>query len=126
MPGYGGKTIAGFMLAVLAILSSAKLGTALLVLTVPMIDATFIFIRRILSGKSPVWASSGHLHHHLLKLGWGKRRIAVFYWLISAITGVIALSVNSTQKIFVGIAVGVLVLGFIIWVNFAREKIKVS
>ena len=124
MPGYGGKTIAGFMLAVLSILSSAKLGTALLVLVIPMLDALFIFLRRILSGKSPVWATSGHLHHLLLLQGWSKRRIAVFYWLISAIAGIVALSLNSKQKIFAGIVITVAVLGFIVWVNFARKKLK--
>lgn len=122
MPGYGGKTIAGFMLAVLSILSSAKLGTALLVLVIPMLDALFIFSRRILSGRSPVWASSGHLHHMLLLQGWGKRRIAIFYWLISLVAGVAALSLNSSQKIFAGIVISVAVLGFIMWVNLARKR----
>ena len=78
----------------------------------------------ILSGKSPVWATSGHLHHLLLLQGWSKRRIAVFYWLISAIAGIVALSLNSKQKIFAGIVITVAVLGFIVWVNFARKKLK--
>ena len=44
MPGYGGKTLAGFMLATLSILSYTKFGTALLVLAVPMTDAAFILL----------------------------------------------------------------------------------
>jgi UDP-GlcNAc:undecaprenyl-phosphate GlcNAc-1-phosphate transferase len=41
MPGYSGKTLAGFLLALLAILSYGKVGTALLVLGVPMMDAIY-------------------------------------------------------------------------------------
>ncbi len=124
MPGYGGKTLAGFMLAVLSILSFSKLGTALLVLSIPMIDAAFVFIRRILSGKSPVWASSGHLHHRLLALGWSKRKIALFYWTISAVVGLIALNLNSKQKLFVGVLIIVFFVGLILWINFMRKFTK--
>ena len=120
MPGYGGKTLAGFMLAVLSILSFSKLGTAILVLSVPITDAVFMIARRIFSGKSPVWASSGHLHHHLISLGWGKRRVAYFYWTISALAGIIALGLNSKQKIFAGVLIFVLVIGFIFWINYLR------
>jgi UDP-GlcNAc:undecaprenyl-phosphate GlcNAc-1-phosphate transferase len=121
MPGYGGKTLAGFMLATLSILSYSKLGTALLVLIVPMADAFFIFFKRILSGHSPVWATSGHFHHYLLALGWSKRRIAIFYWCISAVAGIIALNLNSKQKIFAVILILVLVSGVILGLNFLKK-----
>ena len=80
MPGYSGKTLAGFLLGLLAILSYGKLGTALLVLGIPTIDAIFTLTRRVAKGKSPVWADRKHLHHVLMDAGWGKRRIALFYW----------------------------------------------
>lgn len=117
MPGYGGKTLAGFMLAVLSILSFSKVGTALLVLAIPMIDAFFVFLKRILSGKSPVWATSGHLHHKLLIIGWSKRKIAVFYWFLSLVVGLLAISLNSKQKLFVGVLLIVLFLGFMFWIE---------
>lgn len=118
MPGYSGKTLAGFFLAVLSILSFGKLGTAILVLGIPTIDAAYTLARRIGTGKSPVWADRGHLHHRLLDLGWGKRRIALFYWGVSAILGFIALTVNSRQKLFAFLLVAVTIGGFIAWVNF--------
>lgn len=121
MPGYGGKTLAGFMLAVLSILSFSKLGAALLVLAIPMIDAAFILIKRISSGRSPMKATSGHLHHHFLRLGWGRRRIALFYWSISAVTGIIALLTNSRQKFFAVLFILVAVFMFIYWINFLRK-----
>lgn len=121
MPGYGGKTLAGFILAVLSILSYSKLGTALLVLAVPITDAVFIIIKRILAGKSPVWASSGHLHHQLLKFGWGRRRIAITYWFISAIAGIIALSLNSKQKLFAFVLVIIIIIGILFWINQLKK-----
>jgi len=121
MPGYGGKTLAGFLLALLGILSYGKLGTALLVLGVPMIDALYTLLRRIGAKKSPVRADRGHLHHRLLGLGWGKRRIALFYWGVSAILGVIALTVTSQQKVFTLLLVAEGVGAFLIWVQFFTQ-----
>jgi UDP-GlcNAc:undecaprenyl-phosphate GlcNAc-1-phosphate transferase len=126
MPGYGGKTLAGFMLSVLSILSFSKLGTMLLVLAVPITDSFFMLFKRILSGKSPVWASSDHLHHHLLKLGWNKKKIATFYILLSAIFGIMALFLNSQQKIFAIVLIFTLIFAFIVWINYFRKLNKES
>lgn len=124
MPGYGGKTLAGFLLALLGIFSFGKFGTALLVLGVPTIDAVSTLIRRIGHGKSPVWADRKHLHHILLDLGWGRRRIALFYWGVSAILGAIALTVSSQQKMFALFVVAVTIGAFLVWVNFFSQFSK--
>lgn len=117
MPGYGGGALAGYLLAVLAILSGAKLATAILVLGVPLIDAVYTIIRRVFSGRSPVWGDRGHLHHKLMDLGWGKRRIAVCYWFISALLGTLALNLNSRQKIYTLVLLGVIIGVVLIWLN---------
>lgn len=121
MPGYGGKTLAGFLLALLGILSYGKLGTALLVLGVPMIDAIYTLLRRIGAKKSPVTADRGHLHHQLLNIGWGKRRIALFYWGVSAILGIIALTVTSQQKVFALLLLAAGIGAFLLWVQFFTQ-----
>lgn len=120
MPGYGGGSMAGFMLATLAILSTTKVGTALVVLGVPLIDAVYIGVRRILSGRSPVWGDRGHLHHKLMDLGWGKRRIALFYWGVTGVLGVIALNLSSRQKLFTIVLVAIILIGFSLWLYFGR------
>jgi len=121
MPGYGGKTLAGFLLAILGILSYGKVGTALLVLGIPTMDALYTLIRRIGTKRSPVLADRGHLHHRLLDLGWGKRKVALFYWALSAILGAIALTVTSAQKVFALLLVAVGVGGFLLWVAFFSQ-----
>lgn len=124
MPGYSGKSLAGFMLATLAILSGSKVGTMFLVLGLPMTDALYTIIRRVFSGKSPVWADKGHFHHKLLEKGWGKRRIALFYWFVSALLGIIALSVSSEQKLFVFLTIIVFIGGLLLWLSRVQEEFK--
>lgn len=120
MPGYGGGSFAGFMLATLAILSTTKIGTALVVLGIPLIDAVYIGIRRIFQGKSPVWGDRGHLHHKLMDLGWGKRKVAVFYWLVTAVLGFMALRLDSRQKFYTMVLVSLLLGAFLLWVSYGR------
>src|SRR3989344_235786 len=95
MPGYGGATLAGYLLGVLSILSTTKVGTLMVVLAVPLIDTGFTMGRRILTGHSPFWGDRGHLHHKLLDAGLSKRSVAFFYWAITAMLGIFALNLNA-------------------------------
>jgi len=115
MPGYGGKSLAGYLLAVLSILSTTKVGTLMLVLGIPLIDALFIMSKRIAQEKSPVWGGKEHLHHRLLKLGWGKRRIAVFYWLVTALLGLLALNLSPLQKVHALLMLALIFAAFLLW-----------
>jgi UDP-GlcNAc:undecaprenyl-phosphate GlcNAc-1-phosphate transferase len=126
MPGYGGKSLAGFLLGTLAILNTTKVGTAILVLGVPAIDAVYVLLSRLMFRHNPTLGSRTHLHHRLLAAGWGKRRIALFYWIISAILGAVALSVNARQKFFAGIVVSVIILGLILWLKLYTSFLKKS
>ena len=117
-PGFSGSTILGFMIAVLAILSGAKLATALLVLLIPATDFAYTFIRRILQGKSPVWGDRGHLHHKLLEAGFTHQQISLFYIFGSVILGAAALNLSSQGKLFAASLVAGVILGTILWLNF--------
>lgn len=117
MPGWGGGALAGYFLAVLSILSGAKVATALIVLGVPLMDVVYAIGRRISAGKSPVWGDANHLHHQLLKLGWSKRKVAGFYWLVTAILGALALQLNSQMKIYTILLIAISVGGLLLWIN---------
>ncbi|RJQ27485.1 undecaprenyl/decaprenyl-phosphate alpha-N-acetylglucosaminyl 1-phosphate transferase [Candidatus Parcubacteria bacterium] len=121
LPGYS-STVLGFCLGVLSLLSGVKLATAILVMGVPMTDAIFTITRRILSKRSPFWHDKGHLHHLMLSLGLDHKKIAVFYWIMSASLGVIALSLSSKGKLFAIILLIVLVSGFIFTLKFINQK----
>jgi UDP-GlcNAc:undecaprenyl-phosphate GlcNAc-1-phosphate transferase len=125
LAGYGAGSLAGYFLAVLSILSGAKVATALMVLAVPTADAIFTITRRILAGKSPFWGDRGHLHHKLMDvLGWGRRRIAIFYWATTLVMGVLSLYLNTIGKIVTICIVLLLVFSFLIWAKFQSLAAK--
>jgi len=120
MPGYGGGALAGFLLGIISILSFGKLGTAVLILSIPIIDSIYTIIRRLIKKQSPFRADWGHFHHRLMEIGWGKRRIAIFYWLISLILGISSMFLKGIEKLIAFCTIGIVLLVFIILI----EKIK--
>jgi len=122
MPGYGAGSLAGYFLSVVAILSGAKVATTLMVLAIPTADAVFTISRRLLAHKLPWWGDRGHLHHKLMDvLGWGRRRIALFYWSSSLLLGMLSLYLNTLGKIVTMAVTVSLVFGFLIWVKLRRS-----
>jgi len=124
MPGYSGSTLAGYLLAVLAILATTKVGILAVVLGVPLIDTGYTIARRILAGKSPVWGDRGHLHHKLLDIGWGKRKVAIFYWFVTAALGVLALNLNTASKLYTMVGITVALGGLFIWLTYRSRLSK--
>lgn len=122
LPGYGAGSLAGYFISVLAILSGAKVATTLMVLGVPTADALFTILRRIRAGKSPLWGDRGHLHHKLLDVyNWGRRRVAVFYWLSSFLLGVLALYLNTFYKMITIILVVTTVFGLLAYTKLQQK-----
>ena len=120
MPGYSGKSLAGFFLAVLSILSGAKMATLLFLLAIPMIDAVYAIVRRLIHHR-PIYLGDGqHFHHQLLKQGFSRRSIALIYWSFSLILGLISLFLNSSQKAYVFIWFAFLFFSFLF--RFSRRN----
>lgn len=115
-PGYGATSIY-LVLGIVSILSSAKLATAVLVMGVPTVDAVFTIIRRVKNKRSPFLHDNKHLHHNLLKLGYSQRQIALFYWSISAILGIISLTLDAKSKVFALIMLTVIVGGILLFIH---------
>ena len=89
--GTTGVMVMGYLLAVLAILGSAKVAVALLILGVPIIDTFWIITRRLLSGHSPFTPDRGHIHHRLLDLGLSHRGVVLLIYGITALLAVVSL-----------------------------------
>ncbi len=124
MPGYAGGSLAGFFLSVLAILSGAKIATALLLLALPTVDGIYTVARRLAAGRSPFWGDRGHLHHTMLDAGWGKRRIAFFYWITTFFFGVAALQLDSRSKAYAMMASGILFILLVLWLKRSTTFLK--
>lgn len=94
--GDGGSQFLGFMLATLSVLgltkSAAVIATAVpvLVLGLPIFDTFFAIFRRLVNKQPIMTADKGHLHHRLMRLGYGQRRATLMIYGISAIMGVAA------------------------------------
>ncbi len=111
---YGfGATSLGIVLAVLSIMTGAKLATAVLILLVPILDSLAAVSRRLLRGQSPFWGDSEHLHHQLLHRGWTQQQVALLYWVLTAVSGAVALLTAGKSKAL-AILSGAVVVGLIL------------
>lgn len=112
-----GATACGLIIAALSILSGAKVATAVLVLLVPLLDAVVAIVRRVLRGQSPVWGDRGHFHHHLLDRGFTQRQVAVFYWVLTGVCGILALGTAGKSKALMLLTLGGGVGFFLVLIN---------
>lgn len=118
MPSFSGSNLGGYMLGVLSILTTTKIGILTIVLGVPVVDTGYTVVRRVMSGKSPVWGDRGHLHHLLLDRGWSKARVAYFYWAVTALLGVLAIQLTTITKIYTIVGIVFIIGGLLLWLNY--------
>ncbi|MEI7511741.1 MAG: MraY family glycosyltransferase [Candidatus Peregrinibacteria bacterium] len=98
--GDTGAMFAGFCIAIFSLFAGGKLATALIVMALPILDAAYVIFDRIRSGVSPAQGGDKrHLHDILLKKGWGKNKILLFFFSISAVLGISALFLGTGAKI---------------------------
>ena len=114
--GTAGVMFLGYTLGVLAILGSAKVIVALLVLAVPIIDTFWVIVRRLAQGRSPFSPDRGHIHHLLLDLGLSHRSTVLLIYVVCATLGLMSLFVSSATGIiaFVGALVVLGVVAFLL------------
>lgn len=105
--GTSGVMFVGYTLAVLAILGSAKVAIALLVLGVPIIDTFWIIVRRLATGRSPFTPDRGHIHHRLLDLGLSQTQTVLLIYAICAGLAAMTFVLSGTGQVyaFLGLAV---------------------
>lgn len=114
LAGTAGSMFLGFLIAVLAIVAGTKIATALLVLALPIADALFVIWQRLSDGVPIAQADQRHLHYRLLALGWSERHIA---WFFFGVTGVIALIALSTQALgkFIALLLVLMLIGCLLF-----------
>lgn len=121
--GEAGSTLAGFLLGALAILSGAKLATALMVLGLPIADLSFVLIGRLRRGASLFKGDDTHLHHKLLKAGLDKRHIVYLLWSLTALAGAAGLFVQTRGKALLFFLLCAVTAGLSAWAD-AKYKSK--
>ncbi len=94
--GDTGSTFLGFILGALSVQGVFKsyaiisFAVPLLILGLPLFDALFAMIRRILKGQSPMTADRGHLHHRLIDMGFSQKQTVFILYAISGVLGITA------------------------------------
>ncbi len=112
--GTAGAYILGYNLATLSILSPAKIATALLVLSVPILDGIWRVVDRMRHRRSPFYGDRGHLHFRLADEGVPKQLIVLGYYAFSLMFGLVAIFAPGLFKLALLLLLGALVLSLLI------------
>jgi UDP-GlcNAc:undecaprenyl-phosphate GlcNAc-1-phosphate transferase len=107
--GTSGVMFVGYTLAILSILGTAKVAVALLVLGVPIIDAFWIIVRRLVQGRSPFSPDRGHLHHRLLDVGLSHRQTVMLIYAVCIVLGLLSLFLSGANQFLAFVGVFVLI-----------------
>jgi UDP-GlcNAc:undecaprenyl-phosphate/decaprenyl-phosphate GlcNAc-1-phosphate transferase len=97
--GSSGSLLLGFGLAGSGILGGAKLGTAVLVLGIPILDAAWVIFRRLTRRARPtIGGDREHLAMKLHDLGLSTGQTVLALYLFSAVLGVLGLSLHTPPE----------------------------
>jgi len=94
--GDGGSQLLGFSIAAVSIMGAVKSATLVVVLIpavvlgLPIFDTLMAIVRRTARHQSIGTADKEHLHHRILKAGFGQRRAVLLMYCVSGIMGIIA------------------------------------
>lgn len=103
--GTVGSHIYGYLIAVIAIIGSAKSVSSILVLLVPLIDMVWVLIGRINSQMqiNPIKLLSisdkTHLQHRLLDLGFSKLQVIISEYLLVGFFAIITIASTGSDRI---------------------------
>jgi UDP-GlcNAc:undecaprenyl-phosphate GlcNAc-1-phosphate transferase len=140
--GDSGALLLGFVLATLAVQGLLKTAATvalffpLIVLAVPIIDTSFVVVRRLKHGEKVYAPDQAHLHHRFLRRGYSQRRAALTMWAWCATLAAAALATrfipfreggtwHLRETIEAG-AIGLVALVFSVYVVYVLEIVKLA
>jgi UDP-GlcNAc:undecaprenyl-phosphate GlcNAc-1-phosphate transferase len=140
--GDSGALLLGYTLAAVSVqglLKTAALATLilpLLVLAVPVVDTSFVVLKRLKSRQPIYLPDARHLHHRFLRLGFSQPRAVVYLWLWCGTLALAALATHfapphahgrwrATDVVLDALAGG-LALAFSLYVVYVLEIVKVA
>jgi UDP-GlcNAc:undecaprenyl-phosphate GlcNAc-1-phosphate transferase len=124
-----GSLFLGFFLGGVALINNrigmrsnivAVLTIPVLLLLIPILDTTLVTLSRKLHGRAVSQGGRDHTSHRLVALGLSERRAALTLWALAALSGLVAVVVNSLAwsiGVFVVPAFGLMLLFFVIFVG---------
>jgi len=118
--GDSGSQTLGFLLAIMAIFSGAKIATTLLFLLLPLVDVIFSIWRRWKTGKNIFHGDIDHLHH-LLKRKISEKIAVLVLLFLSLCFGLIAIFGDKTLK-FTTLLTAIIMIWLVINWLYDKEK----
>lgn len=130
--GTCGSVLLGYWLATMSIIGGAKVGTAFVVLAVPILDTAWVIGRRLLRGRSPFQGGDmEHLPQRMHGLGLTQLHTVLVLYVISGLFGLLSLTLHSPAEgptpekalLILGIiAIMAAVLGAVTLLSFRARK----
>jgi UDP-GlcNAc:undecaprenyl-phosphate/decaprenyl-phosphate GlcNAc-1-phosphate transferase len=116
--GDGGSLFLGSFLASAALLAAPELKAGivpvaaipLFILLIPIFDTAFVSVTRRLAGRSPLHGGRDHLSHRLVALGIDERRAVLGLYMLAALGGVIALSLQHADFGYAAILIALYII----------------
>jgi UDP-GlcNAc:undecaprenyl-phosphate GlcNAc-1-phosphate transferase len=120
--GTSGILAVAYALAVLALLGTAKVAAALLILGVPIIDALFVIVGRIVAGRSPYTPDESHIHRRLLSYGFSHRGSVLALYALTAALSILALLLTGSATLYAFMGLLVVLGGVVAYLSRATER----
>ncbi len=138
--GDTGALALGFLLAAVAVQGVLKtaatiaLAGPLLVLAVPILDTSFVVLKRLKYKRSPFAPDQNHFYHRFLRIGFTQRRTAAYLHLWALLLSTYAILLRfepprprghwQTGNTLIAIGVGLVVLATSAWMVYTLEILK--
>jgi UDP-GlcNAc:undecaprenyl-phosphate/decaprenyl-phosphate GlcNAc-1-phosphate transferase len=138
--GDSGALALGFLLATLAVDGVLKTAAAitlvapLLVLAVPILDTSFVVLKRLKYRRPPWRADHNHFYHRFMRIGFSQRRTAAYLHLWALMMAAYALLARfypprprgdwDLERSLVLTGVGLLVIAASVWMVYTLEILK--
>jgi UDP-GlcNAc:undecaprenyl-phosphate GlcNAc-1-phosphate transferase len=140
--GDSGALLLGFVLATVAVQGLLKTAATvalffpLFVLAVPILDTTFVVLRRLKHGQPIYTPDQAHLHHRFLRRGYSQRRatLIMYAWCVTLAAAALATRFVPFREggawhlwptLLAG-AIGAVAVGFSLWVVYLLEIVKLA
>lgn len=130
--GDTGALLLGYVLATVSIIGLFKMYAVIsfvipfLVVGLPLFDTAFAFLRRILSGRSPMSPDRGHFHHRLIDMGFNQKQAVAIAYAISGILGLCAVVIATNGEIRAIILLAAIFVAGVIAVFVVKGKAQNS
>ena len=138
--GDSGALTLGFLLATVAVEGVLKtaatiaLVAPLLVIAIPILDTSFVVLKRLKYRRPPWGADHNHFYHRFLRIGFSQRRTVMYLYLWAALLAASAILVRFVpprprkdwdleNTLIVG-GVGLVVLATSVWMVYTLEILK--